>query len=115
MKRAILSSAAAFGVAVLGTAAVADLPNDRWSYDDPVVTGGEWEKVGDPYKKNPNANAEFQDWERTVTTTEQALNPAERPVGTDRFDNVSEETQTGTRKVNAADPSSEWQGGDNDD
>jgi hypothetical protein len=97
----LIGMSAVFGLLALGTTAFADLPNDRWSYDDPVVTGGTWEQTGNTRTVGA---ATFVEWERTTTTTEEALNPAGIAVGTDRFDRTTETTETTERNQNAGPP-----------
>jgi hypothetical protein len=86
----------------LGSMAFAELPNDRWSYDDPVISGSsDWSQTGNSYTRGA---ATFDEWSRSVTITEQALNPAGRAVGTDRFDRTTSGSETISRNRNAGAP-----------
>jgi hypothetical protein len=85
-----------------GSMAFAELPNDRWSYDDPVTSGSSnWSQTGNSYTRGA---ATFDEWSRDVTITEQALNPAGRAVGTDRFDRTSSDSESVFRNRNAGAP-----------
>jgi hypothetical protein len=85
-----------------GSMAFAKLPNDRWSYDDPVTSGSpDWSQTGNSYTRGA---ATFDEWSRDVTITEQALNPAGRVVGTDRFDRTTSGLETISRNRNAGAP-----------
>lgn len=97
----LIGLSAVFGLLALGTAASADLPNNRWSYDEPVITTGDWEATGN---ERTQGRSTFVEWERTTTTTYEALNPAGRSVGTDRFNMTEENTETVERNINSGRP-----------
>lgn len=103
--KAPMSKIAFTGAALIAVATTsnADLPNDRWGYSDPVTTGGEWTDTGN--RRSVGA-ATFAEWERETTTTREALNPAGIPVGTDRFDDTAQGSETTERNVNAGPPPS---------
>jgi hypothetical protein len=97
----IMPISAVFGLFAFGSVAIAELPNERWSYDAPVVTEGDWELTGE---SRVQGQATFVEWERTTTTTQSALNPADRSVGTGRFDSVVETSETIERNQNSGPP-----------
>lgn len=89
MKKILIAAATVAGVFAMGSAAVADLPNDQWSMDTQVGDTSNWTQS----KNDPGPGKST--WTRTREVTEVALNPAGKTVGTDRFDGgTSLQTQT---------------------